>query len=112
MKLLRRLALGFLILLLLSGSGLWIAGRVAQSSLSKNNPPLGQRVDIGAHRLHLHCIGEGAPTVVFEAGLNEFSVQWTSVQNEVAKFARACAYDRAGLGWSDQGTLPRSGAAM
>jgi pimeloyl-ACP methyl ester carboxylesterase len=112
LKLLRRLALGFLVLLLLSGGGLWIAGRGAQSSLSKQYPPLGQRIDIGGHRLHIYCLGEGAPAALFEAGLNEFSIQWMPVQREVAKFTRACAYDRAGLGWSEAGPAPRSGAAM
>ena len=112
MKLLRWLSLGLLALLPLLVGGMWIAGRIAQSGLSKEYPPLGQRVDIGGQRLHLHCTGEGDPTVLFEAGLNEFSVQWTLVQGEVAKFARACAYDRAGLGWSDAGPQPRSGTAI
>lgn len=112
MKLLRRLSIGFLTVLLLLSGGFWAAGRVAQSSLSRQYPPLGQHIDVGGHRLHIHCIGESAPTVVFESGLNEFSVQWTGVQREVAKFARACAYDRAGLGWSDAGPLPRSGEAI
>lgn len=112
MKLLRRLSLALLVLLLLLGAGLWIAGRIAQSRLAQQYPPPGERLDVGGHRLHLDCAGHGPPAVVFEAGLNEFSVQWMGVQREVAKFARACAYDRAGLGWSDAGPMPRSGAAM
>ena len=32
-------------------------------------PPPGQLVDIGGYRLHLWCIGAGAPAVVLESGL-------------------------------------------
>ena len=31
-------------------------------------PPPGQLVDVGGHRLHLHCTGSGSPTVVLEPG--------------------------------------------
>lgn len=63
-------------------------------------------------RLHFHCAGAGEPTVVFEAGLAATSLSWTYVQPEVAKFARTCAYDRAGLGWSESGRAPRTVGAM
>jgi len=33
-------------------------------------------------------------------------LSWTYVAPAVAGFARACVYDRAGLGWSDAGPLP------
>jgi pimeloyl-ACP methyl ester carboxylesterase len=38
----------------------------------------------------------------------EFSTSWALVQPEVASFARVCAYDRAGLGWSERGPLERT----
>lgn len=107
-----RLSAGLLIIVLLLAGGFWVAGAVARSRLSRANPAPGQLVDVGGYRLHLYCLGEGSPTVLLEAGLNEFSVQWTQVQTEAAKFARVCSYDRAGLGWSDRGRLPRSGTAM
>src|SRR5215217_6612122 len=31
-------------------------------------PARGQRVDVGDYRLHIHCVGEGSPTVVLDAG--------------------------------------------
>ena len=34
---------------------------------------LGALVDVGGHRLHLHCTGQGSPTVVLEAGAGDFS---------------------------------------
>jgi pimeloyl-ACP methyl ester carboxylesterase len=73
-------------------------------------PPPGRLIDIGGWRLHLHCIGavSDAPTVILEAGVGAFSVDWALVQPRVAAFARVCAYDRAGSGWSDMGPHPRT----
>jgi pimeloyl-ACP methyl ester carboxylesterase len=71
-------------------------------------PPPGQLIDLGSHRLHLHCQGAGDPAVVFDAALGASSLSWTYVLPEVASFARACAVDRAGFAWSDAGPLPRT----
>jgi pimeloyl-ACP methyl ester carboxylesterase len=71
-------------------------------------PPPGVLIDIGTHRLHLHCLGEGTPTVVFDAALGGSSLSWSLVQPEVARVARACTHDRAGFGWSEAGPLPRT----
>ncbi len=70
-------------------------------------PPPGRLVSIGTHRLHLHCTGDGVP-VVFDAALGASSISWQYVASEVACFARACTYDRAGFGWSDPGPMPRT----
>jgi pimeloyl-ACP methyl ester carboxylesterase len=66
-------------------------------------PPPGRLVDVGGHRLHISCIGQGTPTVVFESGLANMSADWANIQPQVAATSRACAYDRAGIGWSDDG---------
>src|SRR3712207_3720512 len=61
-------------------------------------------VDVGGRRLRIHCAGvstAGGPTVVLESGFGNSSSTWNRVQPEVAKFARVCSYDRAGLGGSD-----------
>ena len=71
-------------------------------------PPPGTLVDIGTHRLHLRCAGQGRPTVVFDAALGGSSLSWSLVQPAVARATRACSYDRAGFGWSDAGPLPRT----
>ncbi len=65
--------------------------------------PLGQLVDIGGRRLHLHCTGAGGPTVVVENGSSSFSIDWALVQSRVTAFTRICTYDRAGFAWSDRG---------
>ena len=64
-------------------------------------PAPGQLIDVGGHRLHLHKLGSGTHTVVLESGISASSLNWRTVQTEVAKFACVCSYDRAGLGWSD-----------
>ena len=74
-------------------------------------PAPGKLIDVGGWRLHLNCIGEAQgsqPTVILEAGKGDFSVEWSLVQPQVAKFARVCSYDRAGDGWSDLGPHPRT----
>jgi pimeloyl-ACP methyl ester carboxylesterase len=57
-------------------------------------------VDVGGRPLYLTCLGEGSPTVVLEGGGMGNSASWSSVQPEIAKFTRVCAYDRAGEGHS------------
>ena len=72
----------------------------------------GELVDLGGYRLHVHCTGGGSPTVLFENGSADFSFVWDLVQPEVAKFARACSYDRGGYAWSDPGPQPRTFAQL
>jgi pimeloyl-ACP methyl ester carboxylesterase len=74
--------------------------------------PPGAFVQVGDHRLHLYCEGEGTPTVVFDSGLGSSSLDWARVQPDVAKLTRACVYDRAGYGWSDPGPAPRDSATI
>src|SRR6266581_4556210 len=81
---------------------------IADTRDRRRYPPPGQLVDVNGHRLHLHCQGQGSPTVVLEAGLSHGAIEWGLVQPEVAKFTRVCAYDRAGHGWSEPGPLPRT----
>ena len=70
--------------------------------------PPGQLVDVGGHRLHAICSGSGSPVVLLESGIAASSLSWAVVQPEIAKFTRVCAYDRAGLAWSDVASCPRS----
>ena len=74
----------------------------------KPEPPPGRLVDVGGHRLHLVRAGHGSPAVIFDAALGASSISWSFVLPEVARVTEACAYDRAGMGWSDAGPLPRT----
>jgi len=70
--------------------------------------PPGRLVDVGGVRLHLHCLGTGAPAVILDAALGGSSLSWTFVQPEIARVTRVCSYDRAGFGWSGPGPMPRT----
>ena len=100
---------GALILLLIIGAGYQFVGMVLDRV---HYPPPGQMVDVGGHRLHLYCMGKGSPTVVQEAAAPGWSLYWSLVQPEVARVTRVCAYDRAGLGWSERGPVPRTGQQL
>ena len=92
--------------------GLSLAGAiyepVAEAADIRAYPPLGQLVDVGGYRLHIHCTGTGSPTVVIDGGWGAWSLEWSGVQREVAKTTQVCTYDRAGRGYSEAGPLPRN----
>ena len=95
---------------------LLIAGRLFQqwgtARDAKRHPPPGSLVNINGHRLHLLAKGNRGPTVIFESGLMSTVLSWNEIQPEIAKIARTVCYDRAGLGWSDPGPLPRDAARI
>ncbi len=98
--------LGVVVVLSLSGS---LYESVAEAADARAYPPPGQMVDVGGYRLHINCIGTGSPTVVIEAGWGDSSGSWSSwVQPSAAKTTRVCTYDRAGMGYSEPGPLPRT----
>ena len=80
---------------------------VATEIDQRTYPPPGELVDVGNHSLHINCVGQGSPTVILEAANGGMSAHWAQVQQEVARATRVCAYDRAGLGWSEPGPEPR-----
>jgi pimeloyl-ACP methyl ester carboxylesterase len=69
--------------------------------------PPGGHIDVGGYSLHIYCVGQGSPTVVLDGGSGEMSADWVLVQREVSDTTRVCAYDRAGMGWSETGPEPR-----
>jgi pimeloyl-ACP methyl ester carboxylesterase len=71
-------------------------------------PPPGKLVNVNGYLMHLNCTGEGGPIVIMDSGMGNSSLIWSLVQPEIAKSARVCSYDRAGLGWSESrhGWLP------
>ena len=69
----------------------------------------GKLYDVGGHRLHLDCYGQGAPTVVLSNGSGGVSAAWARITGPVGETTRVCSYDRAGQGWSDEAANPRDG---
>lgn len=60
----------------------------------------------------LHCEGSGAPVVILDSGLGDGAASWRKVQGEIARTTKVCGYDRAGLGGSTMGPLPRDTASI
>jgi pimeloyl-ACP methyl ester carboxylesterase len=82
---------------------------VSEAADARAYPPPGRMVDMGGYRLHLNCMGAGSPTVVIDSGLGDWSASWSNaVQPQAARTTRVCTYDRAGMGYSERGPLPRT----
>jgi pimeloyl-ACP methyl ester carboxylesterase len=81
---------------------------IAAGGDAKAYPPPGRLVDVGGYSLHIQCVGTGSPAVVLESGLGGMSLDWSLVQKEMGQTTQVCAYDRAGMGWSDPGPQPRT----
>ena len=79
-------------------------------------PSRGEMIDVGGRRMRLVCMGpehSDKPVVVLEAGAFGFAADFGAVQDQLtAKGIRSCAYDRAGMGYSDPSPEPRDGVAI
>jgi pimeloyl-ACP methyl ester carboxylesterase len=61
--------------------------------------------------MRLYCEGVGSPTVILESGGGSDATDWRFVQDKIGLTTRVCSYDRAGLGGSDPGPMPRDAVA-
>src|SRR5829696_7254243 len=109
-RLMRRIGMALLVLIVVL-LALAVLGAIYQAIATERAerayPPPGEMVEVGGYSLHINCVGQGSPTVVLDAGSGGFSAQWVLVQQEVSGITRVCAYDRAGMGWSEMGPDPR-----
>lgn len=62
--------------------------------------------------IHFVCMGKGSPTVILTAGLGDWAASWSTVQPQIARTTRVCAWDRPGFGLSDAGPQAYSSATM
>ncbi len=112
-KWIRRISYAFLaviVLALLAGFTYEQVGRARDAS--QLPPRVGQAVDIGGRTLNLYCAGQGTPTVILEPGGNSPGYAQLWLQSKMAGFTRTCWYDRAGVGWSDPPSSPRTSASI
>ncbi len=111
MRRLARLALA----LLLVAAAAALVERVLETLDTRAHPTRGVLVDAGGHRLRLLTSGAGrpGPTVLLECGIGGATAPtWAWVQRGVARFAPVVSYDRAGLGASEPGPMPRDGRQL
>jgi pimeloyl-ACP methyl ester carboxylesterase len=85
---------------------------VHEAAQRRAGGPPGQLVDVGGHRLHLHCVGSGSPTVVLEPGHGASSADLHWIAPVVARDTTVCVYDRAGRGFSDGANGPQDGGRI
>jgi pimeloyl-ACP methyl ester carboxylesterase len=102
-----RILLG-LVVALVALAALGASYQAVATAIDQRTYPLpGQLVDVGGYRLHITCEGTGSPTVILLHGNGGTSLDWYGVQPAIATTTRVCAYDRAGMGWSDAGSGPQ-----
>ena len=79
-------------------------------------PHRGEMVDVGGRRMRIVCMGptdSDKPVIILEAGAFGLAADFGVVQDLLtAKGLRNCAYDRAGMGYSDPSPQPRDGIAI
>ena len=74
---------------------------------SQIQPP-GKLINVNGKLSHLYCTGTGSPTVILEAGLNEGgALTWEGARPAIDQLTRVCAYDQAGIMWSERREQPR-----
>lgn len=93
----------------------WSTVAVAAEVISRTQKPRGEMIDVGGHRLRLVCEGpkDARPVIWMEAGAFSGAADFAAIQQKLtAKGHRSCAYDRAGMGYSETGPKPRDGDAI
>ena len=99
---------GMLLLLGFAAVAGFLYQNISEARDRRFNPMPGKLVQIGGSKMHIHCTGQGSPAVILDSGLGDSYVAWRKVQPEIAKFSQVCSYDRAGLGYSDPTSEPRT----
>jgi len=69
---------------------------------AKVAPPAGDMAHVANRSVHLACRGHGPRTFLLDAGAGAGVFEWYRLQPLLAESGRVCAFDRAGLGWSDR----------
>ncbi|MCF4098331.1 alpha/beta fold hydrolase [Maritalea mediterranea] len=78
-----------------------LAGISGLMAATEDMPPApGKLYEVNGQRIHIHCRGEGGPTIIADMGVTNWSLHWQSVGDQIAQTTRFCAYDRFGFGWS------------
>jgi len=96
-----RIFLGIAVLLCVTLAAGWLHEKVSEVQDARRYKAPGAMIGLGGYKLHLFCEGTGSPTVIIQVGSGEPALVFRPVQDKVAELTRVCAYDPAGIGWSD-----------
>lgn len=107
-SLFRRVVLLLLAVVVILAAAGFLYENISEARDRRFNRMEGQLVNVGGRKMHIDCTGTGSPTVVLDSGLGDSYLSWRKVQPEIAKFTHVCSYDRAGLGYSDPSSQPRT----
>jgi pimeloyl-ACP methyl ester carboxylesterase len=82
--------------------------QVLTFSSMRPSAPVGHHITIRGRGIWTHTSGQDGPAVIFVPGAGSFGLDFALVQERVSTFATTILYDRAGTGWSEDTTLPRT----
>jgi pimeloyl-ACP methyl ester carboxylesterase len=105
---LKKSAIGLALLLAAATAVAFVFQARRDARILEQNPPPGQFVDVGGHNLHYRLLGAGPVTFVLEGGAGEYGATWEGIEGDLGDIGRVFVYDRAGMGWSEQGPHPRT----
>ncbi len=73
-------------------------------------PPPGRLLNVGAFRMHILAEGEQRelPGIIWIPGSHDAGIAMAPFHNAFRDKTRSVLYDRAGSGWSDNGSFPRT----
>lgn len=107
--------LRFLLIAVFALAAAFTTVAVAAELFSRAGAPRGRMVDVGGRALRLVCEGPptARPVVWMEAGAFSGAADFAALQAKLAaRGVRSCAYDRAGMGYSDAAPGARDGDAI
>ena len=96
---------GIVLLLLIIGT---VKQKIYDYNVKKEYRPSGKFSNIGNNNIHFEYDGEGEITFVLISGLGETLETWNTIYEDLQKMGQVFRYDRSGLGFSEEGILPRS----
>lgn len=105
---LSRTALALAFLLVVAAAAGYVLQERRDARVLAEHPPPGRFVDVGGHELHYRLFGDGRVTFVLEAGGGEYGATWEGIEDGLSRLGRVFVYDRAGMGWSEEGPHPRT----
>lgn len=112
-KILKRIAVGISILLLVSLTFVVVSSYLEHRQLIEEEkaayPAPGMLVEVGSDTLHVYAEGEGDPTLVFLSGLGTSSpyYDFKDLFERLSDEYRVVVVERAGYGWSEITSSPR-----